>query len=195
MSTVAPLEIRIPPHKSKMQAIKLIFGTKRASRVAQMAGRKTTAGQVTRALIVEEFGDECLRSLEAVDDYLKECERLWYKTSVYTGNTRGALKIVGTYPRTITVEFDKDWWFAPKVLTNQRSLTVHGKWTTNDNVTHYKDYYYPAHKYKIKITGYDYAPRIPLPPHGGGNIDALIAVYEEEKKIAFNKAKKSRGIK
>lgn len=178
-----------------MQAIKLIFGTKRADRIAKMAGMKTLAGSVTRALIVEEIGDECLRSLDAVDDYLKECEKLWHETSYFTGNTRGSLKVVGTYPRTITVDFDKDWWFTPKILKNQRNFTVHGKWKTKDGTIHYKDYQYPANKYNVKITGFDYAPRIPLPPHGGGNIDALIAVYEEEKKIAFNKAKKSRGIK
>lgn len=131
--------------------------------------------------------------LSAIDEYAKVVsEDLWKSTSVYSGNTRGSLKIVGTYPA-IDIEFDKEEWFKPKVLMNLTERVVHSRWMTKHG-WHEQTYVYDPGTKKVKITGRDYAPRIPSPPHGGGNIDMLIAVYDELKTVAFKKILKKVGL-
>lgn len=146
-------------------------------------------------MIYGRLGEQCQKSLEAMDEYLDASLDAWDRTSYMTGNTRGSIKVVGKYPRTISVEFDKDYWETPKVLTIIRPINVKRVWVSKrDNVERSRWYSYAAGKYKRRITGADYAPRIPAPDHGGGNIDMLIEVYEEMKKDAFNKARKRKGI-
>lgn len=144
--------------------------------------------------LIEKMNDRCDDFLDAVDGYLLEARKeLWESTSVYSGNTRGSLKVVGHYPDTIDIILDKNYWLEPKVLRNIVPRTIHSRWMTKHG-EHTATYYYEPGKLKVKITGEDYAPRIPLPPHGGGNIDMLIAVYEEMKKTSFNKHLKSKGF-
>ena len=145
--------------------------------------------------LVDKMNKRCDEFLDAVDDYLEAAaDDLWWETSVFTGNTRGALKVIGKYPETTDVVFDKQWWFKPKTLVNLKPKTVHAEWNTKKFGKRSKTYVYGPGRIRVKITGEDYAPRIPMPPHGGGNVDMLIATYEELKKIEFDKQLKMRGF-
>lgn len=130
--------------------------------------------------------------LTKTDKYLnKAAKELWIETSFYTGNTRGSLKQDGyTYPE-VDLVFDEVEWRMAKTLTNLKTKTVYRSWTNHGSKHHPKSesrsqtYTYAPGTIKVIITGEDYAPRIPLPPHGGGKIDALIRTYEELKNDAW----------
>ena len=196
MSRLERPDVKIPNHKRNKDAVRIVFGAKTFSGFESLrtSGSKFTKDAV-EALIYGELGDKCQRALEALDDYLEESKNIWDQTSVMTGNTRGSLVVEGVYPDSISIEFDKKYWETPKVLTIIRPVIVKRTWIAKrEGVERTRTYFYPAGKYKRKITGKDYAPRIPLPEHGGGNIDMLIAVYEERKKVAFKNALKRKGL-
>lgn len=129
----------------------------------------------------------CESMLNKWDKYMHAAAtELWTATSFYTGNTRGSLKQEGTEYYDSDVVFDEDAWFAPKELPSLKEKVVEATWKTKKGTKH-KTYRYPAGK-MVKITGEDYAPRIPLPPHMGGEVDELIDAYENAKETEFRKA-------
>lgn len=142
----------------------------------------------------ESMEEECDNFLDVMDEYIQEApEEMFDSTSVYTGNTRGAIKVYGNYPD-VSIEFDEDEWRRPKVLTNLTVRVIHSEWETKAGIKKSKTYTYAPGSLKVKITGEDYAPRIPEPPHGGGNVEMLKAVYEEIRDSVFNRIAKSRGL-
>lgn len=169
------------------------IATVAGSTVANYFRSKESSDQSIWGPIAAAAENACDNMLDAKDKYLKEApEQLWDQTSFYTGNTRGALKLVGQYPRT-EIEFDIEEWFKPKTLTNLVPKTVHAEWQTKSGKKS-KTYVYPAGSQKVKITGEDYAPRIPLPAHGGGDVYMLKEVFDELRDAEWERIIKSKGI-
>lgn len=150
--------------------------------------------------ITDAISDLCDNWLDAKDEYLETAaDNIWDEFSFWSGNTRGSIKYVGKYPET-EIEFDKAEWFRPKVLTNLRPRTITVSWEVHGSKHHPKDetrtktYNYAPGSLKVKITGEDYAPRIPSPYHAGGKIDMLVAVFEEMRDAEFKTIAKRRGV-
>lgn len=146
--------------------------------------------------IFDKLDNHCKNFLNGLDEYLEVTPKeIWNEFSYYTGNTRGAIKIVGdAYPRK-DIEFDKEEWFRPKTLKNlveKKIVVTYYRKKKDEFVT--KKYTYAPGKVEVQITGEDYAPRIPNPEHGGGNIDMLIAAFEEIRDAKATAILKKKGI-
>lgn len=150
--------------------------------------------------VYDRLDERCNDFMDVVDEYIETVpDELWEGTSVYSGNTRGALKIQGVYPA-IDVYFDINEWETPKVLTNLVTRVITAQWRVKGTKKHPKNevrsktYTYAPGALKVKITGEDYAPRIPMPPHGGGDKYMLQEVYDEIKSATFERIAKRKGF-
>lgn len=177
-TTVAPV-IRLPRHNVS-NAVEVFFDGYVSRAEINAAKAYFTASQWE---MLSETVDSVLTKW---DKYMVAAAgELWAATSFLTGNTRGALKQDGNTYADSDIVFDEEWWFSPKTLPTLKQKVVYRQWTAKKSgEVHSKRYVYPAGRL-VRITGEDYAPRIPRPGHGGGNIDALIETYEAMKEDAY----------
>lgn len=180
-TTVAPV-IKLPRH-SVSNALEVLFEGHLSSSEINAFKSICTASQWDAVNGMAE------NILHKWDKYMvKVAGELWHATSFLTGNTRGAIKQEGTTYPDSDIVFDEALWFAEKTLPTLKQKVVYRSWTSKKTgEEHSKRYVYPAGRL-VKITGEDYAPRIPMPNHGGGFVDALVETYEEMKADAYTDA-------
>ena len=149
--------VSLPSHSNATSA-DLMFGGNpsltRAKSIKKNNGR-TIAGRAA-GLFLDLFGASCNDVLNRFDKFLRTAYRdMWKETSWFTGNTRGAIEVKGTYPTATVVEWDPVSWFEAKTLTALKKGTHEG--------IEYKK------GEPVKFSGgVDYSDRIPKPVHGSG---------------------------